>query len=301
MMRTIATSPSARGLNDDVALLEIGGEKLILTHDMMAQGVHWLPHANPADVAWKLAATNLSDLAAKGAQPLGLLLGYILSDDEWDMAFARGLHDAVTHFGVPLLGGDTVGSDAGFRAAGMTAIGRATTAAVPSRAGAQPGDLLYVTGCIGDAKAGFDLENDQMATGIDDEWATLRAAFNRPAPLLAEGRLLAPLVTAMMDISDGLLIDAQRMAQASDLQVIIQIDAIPLSPGYIHIYGDSDASRIEAAGWGDDYQLLFALPPDASPPVAATFVGRFAIGEGLRLCCVDEVISNPDKLGFEHR
>lgn len=300
-MRTIATSPSARGLNDDVALLEIGGETLILTHDMMAQGVHWLPHANPADVAWKLAATNLSDLAAKGAQPLGLLLGYILSDDEWDMAFARGLHDAVTHFGVPLLGGDTVGSDAGFRAAGMTAIGRATTAAVPSRAGAQPGDLLYVTGCVGDAKAGFDLENAPAATGVDGQWAALRAAFNRPIPLLAEGRLLAPVVTAMMDISDGLLIDAQRMAQASDLQVIIQIDAIPLSPGYIHIYGDNDASRIEAASWGDDYQLLFALPPYASPPVAATFIGRFAIGEGLRLCCVDEAISNPDKLGFEHR
>lgn len=299
MMRAIAATPAARGLLDDAAVIEIGGEKLILTHDMMAEGVHWLPHADPADVAWKLVAVNLSDLAAKGAEPIGLLLGYMLSDGEWDAAFARGLKEAVRHFDVPLLGGDTVGANAamrrGARAAGMTAIGRASCANVPSRAGAGPGDALYVTGFIGDAKAGFDLAKDHAAGP-----QSLLNAFNRPQPLLAQGRLLAPLVTAMMDISDGLLIDANRMAQASGLQVTIHVDAIPISPAYAAIYGNAAASRIEAASWGDDYQLLFAMPGDAKPPADATQIGGFLPGAGLRLMAAGTPLPNPTKLGFEH-
>ncbi len=301
MMRGIATSPLARGLQDDAALLTVGGETLVLTHDMMVAGLHWLPHANPADIAWKLVATNLSDLAAKGAEPLGLLLGYMLSGDEWDMRFAAGLHDAVNHYQVALLGGDTVGGDGDVCALGMTAIGRATCNPVPSRSGARPGDLLYVTGTLGDAKAGFDLENDDDA-GLDISGAAaLRAAFNRPVPLLAEGRLLAPRVHAMMDVSDGLLIDAKRMAAASDIQVVIDVGKIPLSPEYVHFLGDNSDSRIEAASWGDDYQLLFAMPPERLPPVAAICVGHFCDGAGLTLMHEGAAIAGPSKLGFEHR
>lgn len=295
MMRNIAASPSARGLLDDVAVLEIGGEKLILTHDMMAEGVHWLPHADPADVAWKLVAANLSDLAAKGAQPLGLLLGYALSDDEWDLRFAKGLQEAVIAFDVPLLGGDTVGSEAGFRAVGMTAIGRATSTNAPSRVGAKAGDMLYVTGYIGDAKAGFDLEN-----GEEGESPSLCAAFNRPVPRLREGQQLAPVVTAMMDVSDGLLIDAQRMANASGVAVSINVEAIPLSAEYIRLEGGSNVSKIDAASWGDDYQLLFAMPAGAEPPVPATCVGYFAEGSGLALIEDGVAVPTPNKLGFEH-
>jgi thiamine-monophosphate kinase len=295
MMRNIAQSPSARGLQDDVAVLEFGGEKLILTHDMMAEGVHWLPHADPADVAWKLVTANLSDLASKGAEPIGLLLGYALSDDEWDLRFANGLQEAVTAFDVPLLGGDTVGSEAGFRAVGMTALGQATCAKVPARSGAQVGDLLYVTGYIGDAKAGFDLENGEAG-----ESAYLRAAFNRPVPLVAQGQALASLVTAMMDVSDGLLIDAQRMASASSLQVTINVNAIPLSDEFIRLQGDNSASKIEAASWGDDYQLLFAMPIGQLPPVAGTCVGYFSDGTGLTLVEDGVAVPTPNKLGFEH-
>ncbi|MBP6581658.1 MAG: thiamine-phosphate kinase, partial [Sphingorhabdus sp.] len=98
MMRAIATDPAARGLRDDAAVIELGGESLILTHDMMAEGVHWLQSADPADVAWKLVAVNLSDLAAKGARPLGLLLGFMLGDSDWDRRFAEGLGQVLRQY-----------------------------------------------------------------------------------------------------------------------------------------------------------------------------------------------------------
>ena len=255
-LRALATHPAARGLADDVAVLEIGGETLILTHDMMVEGVHWLPAQDPADVAWKLVATNLSDLAAKGAEPLGVLLGYTLGGD--DLRFIDGLREALAAFDVPLLGGDTVSGLTG-RTHGLTAIGRATHRPVPSRSGAQIGDAVWVTGTIGAAMLGFD------AVLSDPDNAS---AFARPVPLLAEGRALAPLVTAMMDVSDGLLLDASRIAGASGGCLALSRAAIPLAHG-VAAAGRAD----EALRWGDDYQLLFTLPDAALLPVAATRIG----------------------------
>ena len=132
-LRGLASHPAARGLADDAAVLEIGGETLVLTHDMLVEGVHILPGADPADVAWKIVATNLSDLAAKGAEPIGVLLGYMLGED--NQRFTAGLEEVLERFAVPLLGGDTV-SGGPPRAFGLTAIGRATHRPVPSRGGA---------------------------------------------------------------------------------------------------------------------------------------------------------------------
>ena len=106
LMRAMASDPAARDLLDDCAVINLGSDILILTHDMMAEGVHWLSSADPADVAWKLVASNLSDLAAKGARPLGVLLGFMLGDDSWDRKFAAGLQTALGFFVVPFLGGD---------------------------------------------------------------------------------------------------------------------------------------------------------------------------------------------------
>jgi thiamine-monophosphate kinase len=298
MMRAIATHPAARGLNDDVATIEIGNETLILTHDMMVEGVHWLVDADPADVAWKLVAVNLSDLAAKGAEPLGLLLGFMLGDGEWDRRFAAGLGDVLACYDVPLLGGDTVGqTDAGgARVIGMTALGRATHVPLPPRSGALPGDVLYVTGTLGDASAGFDCITADLM-----EPQSLIMAFNRPKALLAEGRALAPVVHAMMDVSDGVLLDGSRMCEASGLALELDLQTIPLSADYISLRGDNMESRIEAGSWGDDYQLLFAAPEGIPQPVAATAVGRFAKGSGLSLQYHGKPISLPASLGFEHR
>src|SRR4029077_6231238 len=117
-LRGFATDPAARGLIDDAAVLEVGGERLVLTHDMIVEGVHYLPDDPPADVAWKLVAVNLSDLAAKGARPLGVLLGFTRGDEGWDRAFAEGLAVTLGAFGLPLLGGDTVSAPA--RVLGLT-------------------------------------------------------------------------------------------------------------------------------------------------------------------------------------
>jgi len=261
-LRVLATAPAARGLADDCAVLEVGGETLILTHDMMVEGVHWLPAQDPADVAWKLVAVNLSDLAAKGAEPIGILLGYSLGGD--DARFVAGLKDALAAFGAALLGGDTVGGGVG-RALGLTAIGRATCRPVPSRSGARVGDAVWLTGALGAAMLGLDA----MRSGLDDQ-PSLRA-YARPTPLLAVGRALAPVVTAMMDVSDGLLLDAARMAEASGATLALERAAIPLAAGVVAAGRAEDALR-----WGDDYQLLFTLPAGATPPVAATRIGAVA-------------------------
>ncbi|MET0362586.1 MAG: AIR synthase related protein, partial [Sphingobium sp.] len=156
-LRAFATDPAARGLCDDAAVLPRPAGDLVLTQDMLVEGVHYLPDDDPADVAWKLLAVNLSDLAAKGAAPVGVLLGYAMTDDaDWDAAFAAGLGVAAAGWGVPLLGGDTVRMPPGApRTLGLTAIGRASGAGAPARNGAQPGDMLWVSGTIGDAALGL--------------------------------------------------------------------------------------------------------------------------------------------------
>ena len=277
-MRGLTTHPAARGLDDDCAVLELGGETLILTHDAMAEGVHFLPGQDPADVAWKLVASNLSDLAAKGAEPLGVLLGYQLGSD--DARFVAGLREVLAHYNVPLLGGDTI-SATGPQVLGLTALGRASHCPVPSRSGAQVGDELWLTGPLGAAMLGFEA----LKTGRGDS-----LAYRRPAALLAQGQQLAPLVSAMMDVSDGLLLDAQRMAAASRVTFAITAAAVPIAV--------PEARRDEALLWGDDYQLLFTLPPGITPPVTAFRIGT-AAPQGSEPLLLDG--SPPSgALGFEH-
>ncbi|SEJ13007.1 thiamine-phosphate kinase [Sphingobium sp. AP50] len=294
LLRLLAHDPAAQGLSDDVAILPVGGARLILTSDTMVEGVHYLPTDPPADIGWKLAAVNLSDLAAKGARPVGCLLNYALSgDDGWDAAFLEGLGEALERHAMPLLGGDTVRMpDGSARSYSLTAIGEAT-AAVPTRSGAQPGDRLYVTGPVGDAGIGLDLARaDPAASG------PLVEAYRRPRPRISEGALLAPVAGAMMDLSDGLLIDALRMAQASG--VAITIDHIPLSRALEKVRGASTAVQIAAARAGDDYELLFALPPGMAVPVRAIPVGHVSEGTGLTLKIDGAILPLPDRLGWEH-
>ena len=291
LLRAASTFPAARGLLDDAAVLDIGGTQLVLTKDMLVEGVHYLPDDPPEDVAWKLLAVNLSDLAAKGARPLGVLLGFTLGAADWDRRFARGLNTACEELGAPLLGGDTVAGDPRHaRTLSLTAIG-VCGEVVPSRSGAKAGDRLWITGTVGDAMLGCRA----LQRG---EWApdALVRAYRRPQPRLAEGRALAPLVTAMMDVSDGLLLDAGRMALASGCGVSIERAAVPHSADFLHA---ADPAAIDdALRWGDDYQLLFTLPPDAQPPVAATAVGRFIAADPGTLLLDGAPVIAP--LGYQH-
>jgi len=275
-LRTLPLHPGARGLEDDCAVLEFGDEALIINHDMMAEGTHFLPSANMTDVAWKLVAINLSDLAAKGAEPVGVLLGHSLGSD--DASFLSGLREVLSVYGVPVLGGDTIAST-GASTFCLTAIGRATHRPVPSRKGAKVGDALYVTGSLGRAMLGFE--------GVDEH----REAFNRPKPLLTEGRALAPHVSAMMDVSDGLLLDAWRMASVSKKTFRLDTKAIPVA---------SFERFDDCVRWGDDYQLFFAASADAALPVSATKIGMVEpLGDAPVL--LDETpLTNSDSLGYQH-
>lgn len=297
LLRTVATDPAARGLDDDAAVLTIGKQALVLTKDVLVEGVHFLPDDPPADIAWKLVAVNASDLAAKGATPLACLTGHSLSRDaRWDAAFAQGLKAALDHLGMALIGGDTVAMPAGqARVLSLTAIGLPSVPVPPSRAGALVGDGLFVTGTIGDGWAGLGL----LQSGKSEPQSLIQA-YRRPQARLADGRLLVQVAHATMDVSDGLLIDAARMARASGLAVRIDLAQVPLSADFITTIGSDQSAALAAATGGDDYQLLFAADAEAHLPVPATRIGGFAEGEGLTLSWNGMPVQTPEKLGWLH-
>jgi thiamine-monophosphate kinase len=299
-LRRFACDPAARGLLDDAALFE----GFVITHDMIAQGVHFLAQ-DPADsVAWKLVAVNLSDLAAKGAAPAAALLSLTIGeDDDWDAAFIDGIGAACAHFGLALIGGDTVALPQGApRVFGLTAIGRAGPG-TPSRGGGKPGDRLWLVGTVGDSAAGLaQLKQDPTAAG------PLVESYRRPVPLFAAGRALAPHANAMMDVSDGLLLDARRLAEASGCGATIDLGALPLSDAFVATRGDGLDARLFAATGGDDYALLAALPPGLDPlslslpsGTSIAHIGTLgADGEILRLVHNEQPVALPETLGHEH-
>lgn len=280
-LRALTSHPAARNLTDDCAVLELGTDTLILTHDMLVEGTHYLPSQDMADVAWKLVATNLSDLAAKGAQPIGVLLGHMLGRD--DARFVAGLGEALAHYNVPLLGGDTVSGE-GLRTHGLTAIGRATHTPVPARSGAQIGDGVWLTGEVGAAMLGFEALRD----GTDAD----STAYRRPMARLMEGEALAPIATAMMDVSDGLLLDAFRMAEASEVSIAIDTTMVPVAAAN---------RRMDCCTWGDDYELLFTLPAGQQPPVNAAQMGTVEPKGFAPIYADGEPITNADGLGYSHQ
>ena len=299
-LRTIATHPAARGLADDAAVFD----GLVLTHDMIAEGVHFLPDDPPASVGWKLVAVNLSDLAAKGATPLACLMGASLSgDDRWDQRFLDGVAAACDTYGLALIGGDTIALPGNApKVFALTAIGRVGER-TPDRSGAAAGDRLWLVGAVGDAAAGLSaLRENEKAEG------PLVEAYRRPVPLLAAGQALATVATAMMDVSDGVLIDASRLAAASGVAARIDLDALPLSRAFIAERGQDRSRRLEAATGGDDYALLAAVPSDIAPLVGLSLpsgtilaaIGELAEGSGVSLRDSAGQVPLPERLGYVH-
>ena len=299
-LRQLATHPAARGLDDDAAVI---GD-LVLTHDMIAEGIHFLPSDPPASVGWKLVTVNLSDLAGKGADPVAALMGFTLgADDVWNERFLSGVAAACETYGLALVGGDTIALPQGApQVFGLTAIGRGGEH-IPSRSGGRPGDSLWLVGTLGDAAAGLlVLRADERASG------TLVEAYRRPVPQLAVGRLLAPNARAMMDVSDGLLLDASRLCSASGCAARIDLGSLPLSRAYIAEHGADRRARLWAATGGDDYALLAALPSDFDPLglslPSGTILGRIGTlteGEGISLFDASGEVPLPEQLGYEHR
>ena len=300
-LRSIATHPAARELLDDAAVLE----GFVVTHDTIVEGVHFLPFDPPASVGWKLVTVNLSDLAAKGASPAGALLALtITGDGEWEAEFLNGLEAACESYGLPLIGGDTTALPRGApRVLGLTAMGRAGER-TPSRGGGSAGDRLWLVGTLGDAAAGLALlRADRRCT------SPLVDVYRRPVPLLADGLALAQHANAMMDVSDGLLLDAKRLAEASYCGAVVDLDRIPLSDAFRQELGDGLEPRLFAATGGDDYALLAALPAELDPSTLSLpsgtrmhCIGALAAGRpGIRLTFEGRDVPLPESLGYEHR
>jgi len=299
LLAPLATGATARGLDDDAAVFTPPlGRDLVLTHDVLAAGIHYLPGDPASGIAWKLLAVSLSDLAAMGARPAGVLLGLGLSaaeDDAWLTAFTAGLARGLNRWGVALWGGDTV---AGLAAAvlGLTAVGTVEPGAALSRGGARPGDGVWVSGTIGDAGLGLAIARGEAGA---DKY--LLGRFRRPEPRLALGQALVGVASAALDVSDGLLIDAERLAAASGVAVTIELAQVPVSDAAAARIRRDDAGLLALATAGDDYELLFTAPAGADVPAGTTRVGTVAAGAGLVVIGVAGMAIAPGRLGFEHR
>lgn len=270
---------------------------------MLAEGVHFTPDCPPVDIGWKLAAVNLSDLAAMGARPVGVLMGAGIGggrDAGWAAELLRGLMQCLDRFETPLLGGDTIRAGATSVLA-LTALGQVAPGAAFGRTGARAGDELWVSGTIGDAGLGLRIALSGDAVRPDTADARLLKRYRRPEPRLRLSAALGGLVSAAMDVSDGLLIDAGRLAAASGLQAQLDSVAIPLSAEAVA----STTPVEELAAFGDDYELLFAAAPEAQDRIltAATVsrtpvsrIGRLTAGQGVLLDG-----AAPARLGYQHR
>jgi thiamine-monophosphate kinase len=235
----------ARGIDHDAAQLDGG---VIATQDALIEGVHFrLDWISWRDLGWRAAAVNLSDLAASGADPEGLLVT-LGAPAETEVRNVLELYEGIAETKVPVLGGDTTQADRLLLS--VTAIGR--SARVPGRAAARPGDQLVVTGPLGAAGAAFRREE-----------------FVRPPLRLIEGKELAAFAHAMLDISDGLAVDAGNLARRSGCRILIDLEHVPLA----------DGAELDDLGFGDDYELLAAV----EDPGRFQVIGRCEEGEGLTL------------------
>ena len=263
--RPLATDPGAFDLGDDAAILKAHGEDIVVTTDAIVEGVHFLPDDPPDTVARKALRVNLSDLAAKGAIPAGFVLTLALrsADEAWLTPFARGLGEDATHFGCPLLGGDTV-STPGPLMISVTAFGRVPPGAMVHRSGAKPGDRVVVTGTIGDATLGLAiLRGRAAAAGLGDDAAAKELLVRRyrvPQPRNALAKVVRHHAHAAMDVSDGLAGDLAKLCAASGVSAIIDAASIPLSAAAATLLARGTAGIETVVSGGDDYEILCAIP-----------------------------------------
>ncbi|HET7755689.1 MAG TPA: thiamine-phosphate kinase [Steroidobacteraceae bacterium] len=249
----------ALGVGDDAALLECPpGMQLVAATDTLVAGVHFPGGVPPSSIGHRALAVNLSDLAAMGARPAWALLALTLpqADAAWLAEFAAGLGELAHAEGVALVGGDTT---RGPLTVSVALLGHVPRGGALTRAGARPGDVLFVSGTPGDAGAGLALIEQRLGAAPDAA-AYLRERFLLPAPRVALGERLRAYASACIDVSDGLLGDAGKLASASGVGLGIELAALPLSAPLRATLGE-DAARELALTAGDDYELLFSVPP----------------------------------------
>ncbi|MBU6444641.1 MAG: thiamine-phosphate kinase [Alphaproteobacteria bacterium] len=283
-------APGALGLLDDAALVAPPpGHELVVTADALVAGVHFLPGDPPDQIAKKALRVNLSDLAAKGAEPAGYLLALMLPatmDMAWLRQFAQGLGADQEEFGLSLLGGDTTATPGPLSIA-ITALGFVPAGKMIRRAGAAAGDCVFVSGTVGDAGAGLAILKGEAP---QDNW--LIARYRVPEPRLALGNALRGIATAGLDVSDGLLADLGHLAEVSKVRIAVMASAVPRSAALRAQTGDGVDAVVRAATAGDDYELAFTASAKNRAAVleaawltgiAVSEIGRVEAGEGVVL------------------
>lgn len=290
----LATDPGAARLTDDAAVLVVPeGFELVLKTDAVVAGVHFFPHDDPALIAKKALRVNLSDLAAKGATPRGYLMTLALPDDwtvDWLDTFARGLAEDQALYGLSLFGGDTTRA-AGPLLVSITAFGLVPEGHMPRRSDAKPGDVVVVTGTIGDGALGcrllYEPRRGEGLSAADREH--LHRRYWLPEPRLALADAVLAHAHATMDVSDGLAGDLAKLCRASGVAAQVEVERVPLSGAARALIATDEAWLTAALTGGDDYEILMtAAPAELEALVEAgqvagvpiTPIGRIATGEG---------------------
>ncbi len=291
------------GVGDDCALVDIPPDRqLAITTDTLVSGVHFPADGDPGLIARRALRVNLSDLAAMGARPLGFQLALTLPelDSDWVADFSRGLALDARDFDCPLLGGDTT---RGPLAITITALGTVPRHRALLRSGARAGDLVYVTGSLGDGAGGLHCLAD-----AGDDYLVNR--YWLPQPRLEVGQALIGIASAAVDVSDGLVQDLGHIAAASGLAARLQSELLPIAPQLLARGGEA---RAWALGGGDDYELCFTVPPSLISAmefalvdcgIAVTRVGQMlaASGGATGVHCVDASGNplEPGVRGYDH-
>lgn len=299
--RPLATAPGAHHLLDDAAsFAPPAGFDLVFTKDGIAEGVHF-PAGEAADlVARKALRVNLSDLAAKGAEPVGYLVLLGLPDDwseAWIADFAAGLAADQREYGVALYGGDTIRS--GRLVISVTAFGTLPAGTMVHRSGARPGDRLYVSGTIGDGALGLLAAMDDPRLGgliTDSQRAVLADRYRLPRPRVRLAETVRRFASAAMDVSDGLAGDLDKLCAASGVTAQVAADTVPLSAAAQDCVSADPALLGLCLTGGDDYEILAAIPPVSGPDFEAS-----AAAAGVAVACIGEIREGAGPARFADR
>jgi thiamine-monophosphate kinase len=306
----LARNDAARGLIDDVAVMK-ASRAIVVTTDAVVEGVHFRAD-DPIDlIAKKALRVNVSDIAAKGAKPTGALLTLIWPNHRPAVeisAFARGLGEDLRLYDITLLGGDTT-STSGPLTVSITLFGEPLGASTPSRADAKLGNDVWITGTLGDAWLGFEVLSGAWPEASAAHRNAVIARYQLPQPRLAFAPVIAAHARASMDVSDGLIADARKLATASGAQLRLSADSIPLSEAARAWVRDEGAGTFgRLLNWGDDYEALFTADPSARSEIETdanalgvplTRIGFVAEGEGILVEGLSEESSDPG--GYAHK
>ena len=278
------------GIGDDCALLNIPEKKtLAISTDTLVAGNHFLPDIDPADLAYKALAVNLSDLAAMGAEPAWLTLALTLpaADEAWLAAFSDSLFMQLNYYDMQLIGGDTTRGPLSMTLGihGFVPPGRAL-----KRSGAKPGDWVYVTGTPGDSAAGLAILQDRLVVESAADADYLLARHLRPMPRVLQGQALRDLASSAIDLSDGLISDLGHILKASGCGARIDLDAMPLSDALLRHVETEQALRWALSG-GEDYELCFTVP-ELNRGALDVAIGQL----GARFTCIGQISAEADGL-----